>query len=82
MTSDMGEMFNVRREARRALRTKFGIQCPRCREKRPKTQPSILLPNQACKVDGYIDPRPYTTIAERNECYREAGIDLIEQEAK
>lgn len=78
MTSDMGEMFNTMREARKARRAKFGVPCPRCIEKRPRAQPSILMPNQACKVDGYIDPRPHTTIEQRNECYREAGIDLVE----
>jgi hypothetical protein len=76
--SDMGETFGTLRDARDARRKKFGVACPRCIEKRPKAQPSILLPNQTCKVDGYIDPRPHTTREQRNECYREAGIDLIE----
>lgn len=77
---DMGDTFNLMRSARRALRTAFGTPCPRCIEGRPKAQPSILLPNQVCKVDGHIDPRPHTTVEQRNECYRAAGLDLVEME--
>lgn len=58
MTSDMGEMFNALRADRKALRTKYGVNCPRCAEVRPRAHPSILLPQQRCRVDGYRDPRP------------------------
>lgn len=45
---------------RREVRAKYGVPCPECVRLRPKTNPSILLPQQRCKVDGYRDPRPRT----------------------
>lgn len=54
---DMGEIFNAIRAERRDLRQRLGIECPRCKVARPKTNASILLPGQRCKVDGYRDPR-------------------------
>jgi hypothetical protein len=57
MTSDMGEAFNAMRARRRDRKRKFGVACPQCRVTRPKTNASILLPGQTCKVDGYVDPR-------------------------
>ena len=47
-------MAKFRKERRRTL----GVNCPRCAEVRPKAHPSILLPGQRCRVDGYRDPRP------------------------
>lgn len=55
---DMGELFNALREERRERRERLGVQCPQCRVKQPKREPTILLPGQRCKVDGYRDPRP------------------------
>ena len=55
---DMGDDFRAMREERRERRAKFGVECPRCKVLRPKTNASILLPGQRCKVDGYRDPRP------------------------
>lgn len=46
---------------RKALRAKYGVNCPECAKKRPKSNPTILLPQQRCKVDGYRDPRPELT---------------------
>lgn len=57
MTGDMGELFNAMREQRRELRERLGVNCPGCRVKEPKRTPSILLPQQRCKVCGYRDPR-------------------------
>lgn len=54
---DMGELWNAVKAERKAVRDKFGIECPKCKEFRPKTNASILLPGQRCKVDGYRDPR-------------------------
>lgn len=54
----MGGFYNDLREARQDLRERFGVDCPNCRLKQPKRTPSILLPGQRCKVDGYRDPRP------------------------
>lgn len=55
---DMGELFNDLKEERRKLRRDHGVNCPMCNIKEPKRTPSILLPGQRCKVDGYRDPRP------------------------
>lgn len=55
---DMGDYFNDLREARKERRARLGVNCPRCAEVRPKAHPSILLPGQRCRVDGYRDPRP------------------------
>lgn len=55
---DMGDMFNKMKAHRRALRDKFGVRCPRCQIVQPKREPTILLPQQRCKVCGYTDPRP------------------------
>lgn len=58
---DMGEIFNAMRDHKKAIRAKFGVQCPQCRVKEPRRQPTLLLPGQRCKVDGYRDPRPRLT---------------------
>ena len=55
---DMGELYNALRDDRRERRARLGIFCPQCRIVRPKAHPSILLPGQRCRVDGYRDPRP------------------------
>lgn len=54
----MGEYFKDLKEHRKMLREKFGVPCPGCKVKRPKANPTILLPQQTCKVCGYKDPRP------------------------
>jgi hypothetical protein len=55
---DMGEYFKDLKNNRKLLRQKFGVECPGCKVKRPKASPTILLPQQKCKVCGYRDPRP------------------------
>jgi hypothetical protein len=55
---DMGEYFNDLKIGRKERRARLGVECPRCKVVRPKAYPSILLPNQRCRVDGYRDPRP------------------------
>ena len=57
MSGDMGELFNAMREQRRELRAKHGVDCPTCTVNLPKACPTILLPQQRCKVCGYRDPR-------------------------
>lgn len=54
---DMGDDFRAWKDHKRELRNRLGVDCPRCAEVRPKTNPSILLPGQKCRVDGYVDPR-------------------------
>jgi hypothetical protein len=55
---DMGDYFNDLKAALRIARETHGVDCPQCKIVRPKAHPSILLPGQKCKVDGYRDPRP------------------------
>lgn len=62
---DMGDIFNDMKEHRKYLRATFGVNCPKCAQVRPKAPPSILLPSQRCKVDGYRDPRPLLTDKQR-----------------
>jgi hypothetical protein len=56
--SDMVEMYKLMQLHKKALRVKFGVDCPACAIARPNAAPSKLLPRQKCKVDGYRDPRP------------------------
>lgn len=62
--SDYGDMCKDIREERRRVRDKFGVPCAVCREKLPRAHPSILLPQQRCKIHGYRDPRPRTEESE------------------
>ena len=55
--SDYGELCRDLRDIKRERRMLYGIECPECKRLRPKTNASILLPAQKCKVDGYRDPR-------------------------
>lgn len=59
--SDAIEGYQAMSDHRKALRKKYGTACPQCAVKRPKANPSILLPQQRCRVDGYRDPRPELT---------------------
>jgi len=56
---DVGDYWRDAKDEKKELRRRFGVECPKCKEVRPKAHPSILLPQQRCKVDGYRDPRPY-----------------------
>ncbi len=58
---DMGDIFNAMRDDKKARRAKYGVDCPRCAEVRPRAPASVLLPRQRCRVDGYVDPRPRLT---------------------
>ena len=55
---DMGNDFNALRRAKQAIKDKYGVPCPECRAKLPKASPTILLPQQVCKIHKYRDPRP------------------------
>lgn len=64
--SDMIDMYRDMKEHRRELRAALGMPCPNCRSKQPRREPTILLPQQRCKVDGYRDPRPEMLVREWN----------------
>jgi len=55
---DMGDIFNAWKEHGSKLRAQYGVDCPMCNVVQPKRNPTILLPGQRCKVDGYRDQRP------------------------
>jgi len=59
--SDMIDGYKAMHDHRKALRRAYGISCPTCKVKRPRATPSILLPQQRCRLDGYVDPRPELT---------------------
>lgn len=54
----MGDIFKDLKNHTRTLKEKYGVPCPGCKQKQPKRIPTILLPQQHCKVCGYIDSRP------------------------
>lgn len=55
---DMGDYYNDIRAWKKDRRARLGVHCPQCKIKRPRAHPTILLPGQRCRVDGYRDPRP------------------------
>lgn len=59
--SEIIETYKAMSYHKKRLRAAYGVECPVCIQKRPKAHPSILLPQQRCRVDGYIDPRPELT---------------------
>lgn len=65
---DMGDYFNDLKSDRKWRRETYGVNCPQCGKVRPKAHPSILLPGQRCKVDGYRDPRPDDRFSEQQGC--------------
>lgn len=64
--SDMIDMYRGLKDMRREMRAELGVPCPNCRVKQPKREPTILLPQQRCRVDGYRDPRSEVVIGEWN----------------
>jgi hypothetical protein len=67
---DMGDIFNDMKTYRRKLRATYGVQCPHCIELQPKRDATVLLPGQMCKVDGYVDPRPFLTRQQKQDATR------------
>lgn len=59
--SETVEVFQAMKDHKKALRAKYGIECPECKRSRPKANSTTLLPQQQCRVDGYRDPRPELT---------------------
>lgn len=60
MSSDYGDLCRDLRAARRDAREKHGVPCPECIRLLPRACPSVLLPQQKCRIHGYRDPRPRT----------------------
>lgn len=59
--SDMTEDFAALKDHKKALRAKYGIECPECKRRRPKANATILMPKQRCRIDGYTDTRAELT---------------------
>ena len=59
--SDVADTFHGMKDHKKRLRAKYGIPCPECQRLLPKAHPSILLPQQVCRIHKYIDPRPELT---------------------
>ena len=57
MSSDYGDLCRDLREAKKEARRLHGRPCPECRRLLPRASPTILLPQQRCKIHGYRDPR-------------------------
>jgi len=54
---DMGAFWRDVKAHRREERARLGIPCPQCNVLQPKRTPTLLMPGQRCKVDGYRDTR-------------------------
>ncbi|MGE4307331.1 MAG: hypothetical protein AB7E24_25265 [Novosphingobium sp.] len=69
--SDTVDMYRDLKDLRKEKRRVFGVPCPMCREKQPNRNPTILLPQQRCRVDGYRDPRPELTQADYDKLFQD-----------
>jgi hypothetical protein len=56
--SDMIDDFRALKSHRQQVRKVFGKPCPICVDTLPKANPSILLPQQMCRIHHFRDPRP------------------------
>ena len=59
--SEAVEVFVAIKDHKKRLRAKYGAPCPECQRLLPKAHPSILLPQQVCRIHKYRDPRPALT---------------------
>lgn len=59
--SDMIDNFRSMKDHKKRLRDKYGVECPECQKIRPRARATILVPQQRCRIDKYIDPRPELT---------------------
>lgn len=66
--SDTVDDYRAIKDHTKRLRAKYGVECPVCREKRPKAFASILLPKQRCRVDGYVDQRDELSDEQYSNC--------------
>ena len=55
------EVFRGIKDHKKRLREKYGAPCLECARLLPKSPPSILLPQQVCRIHKYRDPRPELT---------------------
>lgn len=65
--SDVAEMHAGLKDFKKLLRRTYGQPCPDCVRLLPKANPTILLPQQRCRIHGYRDQRPELTQADYDE---------------
>lgn len=73
--SDIRAHFEGYKEEKRARRRKFGIPCPLCQNNRPRASPTLMMPGQKCKIDGYKDNRDPAIMEAKND----EVLDSVEQ---
>lgn len=59
--SDVAEMYEAIKDHKKRLRATYGIPCPECQRLLPRANPSVLLPQQTCRIHRYKDLRPELT---------------------
>jgi len=57
MTGDVGHDMCAWDEHKKLQKKLHGVACPDCVRLLPKANPSILLPQQRCRIHGYRDQR-------------------------
>lgn len=60
--SDQVEVWRAMDEGRKAARAALGVKCPECVRLLPRAHPTILLPQQRCKIHNYRDQRPESVL--------------------
>jgi len=56
--SDYGDLCRDMKSYKRNMKDRFGVKCEGCKAARPKAHPTIMLPQQRCRVCGNKDNRP------------------------
>lgn len=59
--SDVADMYQGIQAHKKRLRAKHGVNCPECVRLLPKANPTILMPQQRCRIHGYRDLRAELT---------------------
>lgn len=62
--SDTADDFKALKGHKQRIRARYGVECPECKKLRPRASATILLPQQTCRIDKYVDQRPELTNAE------------------
>ena len=60
--SEYAETCRDMRDIKRKLKDALGVLCEGCKVARPKAHPTIMLPQQTCRVCGNKDNRPRSLI--------------------
>ena len=72
--SDIAELGRAMKDHKQLRRKMYGVVCPHCPTNR---SPSILLPQQKCKVDGYKDIRPRLTEDQEDALWKACGFEKV-----